>query len=824
MTTVAAAPHRRLAESRIEEVLAAMTLDEKAAMLAGVDVWHFRGVPRLGICDIRVSDCGHGLTLGGERASRATCLPTGIGQASTWNPELLERAGRVLGREARALGCSVLLGPMINLHRLPVNGRSFETFSEDPWLAGLLGAAIVRGIQAEGVGACVKAMAANSQQRGQQSLSSDVSQTALRELYLRNFQLAVEHGDPIGAMTSYNMINGVYPSQDRWLLSDVLKGEWGFDGFVVSDWRAVHSAEAMPAGLDIEMPGPGKHMHAQGVRAALAAGMIDKATLDDKVRRLLRLHLAYGQPDRDAAGLDTRENRAVALAVAEESIVLLKNDGGMLPLDPATPNILVIGPNAAEARLGGGGSASVTPSYSISPLEGICELAQGAVRYIEGCSMIGQMETITSGLFHRLPDGALAPGALAEFFGPDDHQTPLLREVVPRIDFSWGWSSPATGVPREGYLVRFKGVLVAGEAGTHHIGVAGQEGALRFVLAGRTVLDTTAETAGLKHENFEDDFQARYHVEALEMAPGEPVAFTLEYAKKVVRAAVRLEWEQPGRGGRDELLAAASEADVVIFCGGLCNLLEGGGMDRKSLELPLVQQDLIAALAAANPRTVVVLFNGGPLLMPWEPRVPAILEAWYPGQEGGRALARLLFGLASPSGRLPDSIVHRAEDVEALRHYPGENGRASFGEELFVGYRHLDARGIVPHYPFGFGLGYTAFEIGAPRLDVPRVSVRNPRVRVEVDVSNTGPRPGKEVVQLYLHRVGAPADRPLRELRAFRKLALGVGETVTAIFELDARVFEVWDTSGFRVRPGHYEIQVGPHSRDLRSTRLEIVA
>lgn len=822
------APHRTLAELSVNDILSAMTLDEKAAMLAGVDTWHFRGVPRLGVPDIRVSDCGHGLTLGSERASKATCLPTGIGMASTWNPELLARAGGVLGREARALGCSVLLGPMINLHRLPLNGRSFETFSEDPWLAGLLGAAVIRGIQAEGVGACVKAMAANSQQKGQESLSSDVSETALRELYLRNFQLAIKYGDPIGVMTSYNMINGTYPSEDPWLLSEVIKGEWEFPGFIVSDWRAVHSTKALVAGLDIEMPGPGKHLHRQGVLDAIDAGLIDMAALDDRVRRLLRLLLAYGEPEAasDGTGLDTEENRAVALAVAEESIVLLKNEGGLLPLDRATRKILVVGPNAAHARLGGGGSASVTPSYSISPLAGISELAEGEVRYIEGCSIIGMMEPVTTGLFHRGADGTLIPGAIAEFFGPDDRQVPLLRTIVPEIDFSWGWSSPATGVPREGYSVRFTGVLQAARPGAHRIGVAGQEGALRFTLGGRTVLDTTAETAGLRHENFEDDFTARYHVEDLAMVPGEPVEFVLEYAKKVVRAAVRLEWEQPGAGGREALLAAAREADVVVFCGGLSNLLEGGGKDRASLALPPVQEELIATLAAANPRTIVVLFNGGPLLMPWEPKVPAIFEAWYPGQEGGRALARLLFGLVEPSGRLPDSLVHQAADVEALRYYPGEAGHARFDEELFIGYRHLDARAIEPHFPFGFGFGYSEFTIGAPRLSAPTASAGDPKLTVTVELRNVGARHGQETVQLYLRRLDAPPDRPLRELRAFRKVALGPGETSMVAFDLDATAFESWDSQSdaWRVVPGGYEILVGRHSRDLKGTPLKLVA
>lgn len=595
----------------------------------------------------------------------------------------------------------------------------------------------------------------------------------------------------------------------------------------MSDWRAVHSTRALTAGLDIEMPGPGKHLHKQGVLDALSSGLISQADLDDRVRRILRLLLAYGQPEEDAdiAGLDTPQNRATALAIAEESIVLLKNEQNLLPLGRSTPRILVVGPNAAHARLGGGGSASVTPSYSISPLEGIRELAQGEVRYIEGCSMIGHMEPVTTALFHRTDDGRLAPGAVAEFFGTD-MDAPTFRTIVPSIDFYWGWSSPATGVPRDHYTVRFTGVVQPTQSGKHRIGVVGQEGSLRFEIRGRSVLDTRAETAGLRHENFEDEFQATYHVEEVDMIAGEGLDFMVEYTKKVVRSAVRLEWEEPGAGRREDLLAAARDADVVVFCGGLSNLIEGGGKDRKTLSLPRVQEEMIADLAAENPRTVVALFNGGPLVMPWEPKVAAIIEAFYPGQEGGRALARILFGEVEPSGRLPDSFVHSEADVEALRYYPGENGHAGFGEELFVGYRHLDARNIAPHYPFGFGLGYSSFKIGAPRASTTTVSAAAPNVIISADVHNVGERNGKETVQLYIRRIGAPANRPVRELRAFRKVSLGPGAGMVVDFELGVREFELWDEEAraWRVLPGSYEILVGRHSRDLHGIELEIVA
>lgn len=813
-------------DERVEDILGRMTVEEKAGMLAGVDAWHFPGVPRFGIPNVRVTDCGHGVTLAGERASQATCMPTGIGMASTWNRELMERAGRVLGRESRALGCSLLLGPMINLHRIPLNGRSYETFSEDPWLAGLLGAGVIRGIQAEGVGACVKAMAVNSQQRDQQVISSDVSERALRELYLRTFQFAIEHGDPVAVMTSYNTINGIYPSEDPWLLSQVVKGEWDYRGLVVSDWRAVHRIRALTAGLDIEMPGPGKHLHRDGVLGAMAEGLHAESQLDDTVRRLLHLLVAFGESDAAGApaaaspGLDSAENRATALAIAiaEESIVLLKNEGGLLPLDrAATKRILVVGPNAVHARLGGGGSASVTPFYAVSPLEGIRELCGDAAQYIEGCSLVGSMAPIRAALAHHGDAGALRAGLIAEYFNGAPEGVPVRRETVPAIDFSWGWASPGTGVHREGFTVRYRGVIAPEQSGVHRIGVVAQEGVVRLTIGGRQVLDTAEDALDMRPENFEENYRTTYHVEELDLIAGEPVPLELKYTKRVVRAALRLEWETPGDPPGDALITAAREADAVIVCAGLSNLFEGGGKDRADLELPAAQSELIRVVADANPRTVVVLVNGGPVTMPWEPAVPANLEAWYPGQEGGRAIARILFGETDPSGRLPDSLVRRLEDHASAGNYPGDGSSARFAEELFIGYRHLDAAGIEPHFPFGFGRGYTTFAIDAPTARVESASLEDPRVVVQSRVTNTGIRHGSEVVQLYLRRVGAPADRPLRELRGFEKVPLAPGDSADVTFELGVRELEHWDakTGGWDVAPGEYEVLVGRHSRSL---------
>lgn len=811
-------------DRRARELTGLMTREEKASMLAGVDDWHLRGVARLGIPSIRVTDCGHGVTLCGDRSSPATCFPTGIGMASTWNVELLENAGRVIGRETRTLGCSLLLGPKINLHRHPLNGRSFETFSEDPWLAGLLGAAVIRGIQSAGVGACVKAVAANNQQHDQETVSSEVDERALRELYLRGFELAVALGRPAAIMTSYNRLNGEYPSESRRLLTGIIKGEWAFPGMIVSDWRAVHGIRAFAAGLDLEMPGPGKHLHARGVLGALENGLAGESALDDAVARILRLVLAHGRseddPSNGEAGLDTPGHRAAALAVAEESIVLLKNENRTLPLDRTSlRRVLVIGPNAAHARLGGGGSASVTPFYSVSPLDGIREICGPgvAVDYMEGCSLTGTMEPVRDAFSHTGADGRPVAGLRAEFFNSADTGSAEVAAAwtAPVVDYSWGWASPGAGVNRNRFAVRFTGEIIPPATGRYRLGVFAQEGAVRLVVGGRVVVDTW-EPEGKEQDNFEANYRNTSAAGKFDFTAGVPVSVRLDYGKRAARAAVRLEWEIPGVRSDDKIAAAARAADAVIVCAGLSNLLEGGARDRADIDLPAPQVRLIETLAAANPRTIVALFNGGPLALPWEPLVPAILEAWYPGQEGGRALARILFGITSPSGRLPDTLARDLRDHASVRNYPGDGRSVRYEEGLLVGYRHFDAAGIEPHYPFGFGLGYTTFEIDAPRVLAPP-GPAGACADVSVRVRNTGGRKGKEVVQLYVRGPGGDPGRPPVELRAFDKVELAPGETRHVFFSLDERAFSRWDVASgaWKVAGGRYEILAGPHSRRL---------
>ncbi len=814
--------------SQLKRLIASMTLEEKASMLAGVDDWHFRGIKRLNIPSIRVADCGHGVTLCGDRCSPATCFPTGIGMASTWNTPLLERVGATIGRETRALGCSMLLGPMINLHRIPLNGRSFETFSEDPVLAGQLGAAIIRGIQSTGVAACVKSVTANNQQLHQAQHSVYADERTLRELYLRAFEIAIEQGRPAAVMSAYNALNGELTSESRWLCTTIVKGEWNFSGLIVSDWRAVKSNAVYASGLDLEMPGPGKFLNTRAVLQALEDGELSVEDLDDKVTRIVGVLLQYGQDEQDTSphtdALDTEENRSLAREVAEESIVLLKNDRNILPLDRSKlKRILVVGPNAAEARLGGGGSASVSAPYSISPLAGIREICgdQVEVQYVEGCSITGTMESLGGDVVHTNDKGETQSGWLAAFYNSGKFEKqPSASWSVPEINFSWGWAAPGPRVLRTNYAVRFVGKVMPSVSGKYTLGAFVQEGSLRLWVDGACVIDGWADES-----NFEEGYRNQYERVELELVAGRSVDIIFEYAKHAARGAVRLEWQPPGAVNPiDRAVEQAKLADAVIICAGLSNLLEGGARDRETLALPDQQVQLIERIAAVNANTIVTLNNGGPVTMPWESKVPALLEAWYAGQEGGRALANVIFGNVNPSGRLPDTLAHRLEDHASAANYPGDLNRVDYAEKLMVGYRHFDTADITPHYPFGYGLSYTTFVISKPHANASTIA-NDDDIRIEVSVKNTGQRAGSTVVQVYVRPINAPVDRPIKELKAFAKVRLKPRESENVIFTLRPRDFAYYDTRSNRwtTSAGRYEIMVGEHSRALSGVEVTVV-
>jgi beta-glucosidase len=664
-------------------------------------------IERLGIPAIKMADGPLGVRAwyGSSAVTNAattpkvlsTSFPSGVAMAATWDVELVESEGRAIGQEVKALGRDMILGPTVNINRVPLWGRNFEGYGEDPYLSGQLGVAYIRGVQSEGVIPSVKHFAANNEEFERHRLDEHIDERTLHEIYLPAFKAAVQEAGVWNVMSAYQKVNGTYCAENTYLLTDVLKKEFGFKGFVVSDWGSTYStAPTVNAGMDLEMPGgpPAKAMlsrpqtilsgnsgtwlESDKVMAEVKAGHITEATLDDNVSRILRVIFLSGifdHPHNGGGELDTPEQRAVALKGATEGIVLLKNAGGLLPLDTAkVKSIAVIGPNAAVARTGGGGSSLVRPKQATAPLDGIKERAGSGINV------------------------------------------------------------------------------------TYALGV-GMEG----------------------EDSAQDTPEAR-------------------------AAALK------------EVVDAASHADVAVVVVGRYSKLESEGFDVKTMDLPAGQDELIEAVEKANPRTVVVLNTGDPVTMTkWIDATPALLDMWYGGQEGGHALAAILFGDANPSGKLPVSLPKKFEDSPAAANYPGKDLKVDYAEGIYVGYRYYDTKKVEPQFPFGFGLSYTTFEYSELKQRTGSGG-KNGNWNFSVNVRNAGKRAGAEVVELYVHDGHSKIDRPVHELKAFSRVELQPGETKAVQFSLQNSAFSYWspEKKDWVMEPGTFDVEVGASSRDIR--------
>lgn len=807
--------------------------DELLGLFAGKDAWHFAGVERLGLPPLQVADCGHGLTLVAPPYGSATCFPTSVGMAATWNRELLFRVGEALGRESRGKNCAMLLGPMVNLHRLPNGGRNYETFSEDPVLTARLAAALCKGLQNEGTGACVKSFLCNNQQKNQKMTSSEVDPRTLRELYLKVYALIFEEVEPWAVMTSYNPVNGHHPSDSAYWLESVLRGELGFKGIVVSDWRAVQGEGALASGLDIEMPGPGRVLTPAGLRQALLKGKVSFEQLKERASRILELHekarlTREGIFHCSPPEVDSPRHRLLAREVAEESIVLLRNEGSLLPVEPSTlRRVAVIGPNAACARLGGGGSASVSPFYAVSPLTGLRQSLPPTVEvlYAEGCSLSGEVPAIPSQFLAVDADSAPGSGLRGAYYSVEAFeagQAPSSERIDANIDFSWGWAAPAAGLPREYYAMRWTGCLCSPVDGPATLHLATRESVARVFLDGECVLDCWSEW---DPHNFEDGYTNRQGAFELTLRKGQLYDLVIEYRKTGTKAGLRFGWDIPGQPDSiAQAVELARQSDLVIVIGGLSNMFEGGNHDRNEFTLPGRQDELILTVAAANPHTVVVLCNGTPVCMEsWRSKVPAILEAFYPGQEGGNALARIILGEINPSGKLPDTIPCSWEQVEGMRNYPGDNGKVNYAEGLFTGYRDFDRNGQKPAFPFGFGLSYTTFEYSSIGLSDGEIAPGE-TVELDIKITNVGQRQGKEIVQLYLEPVEPQKQSPIATLLDFCKIDLAPRQTFRVTFSVRYKDLLSYcpETGGWVLLTRYFRLRVGPHSRAGEGVYLRV--
>lgn len=812
-------------EDRIEALLGQLTLEEKVSLVAGADMWTSPGVPRLSIPALKVTDGPNGARGGTvPGAGRpAACFPCGTALGATWNPDLVRRVGVALGEEARSKGAHVLLAPAVNAHRSPLAGRNFECHSEDPHLAARIAVAFVEGVQGQGVGTSVKHFVCNDSEFERHTIDSRVDERALREIYLPAFEAAVVEAGAWTVMGAYNRVNGTYACEHPRLLGDLLKGEWGFDGVVVSDWFATQStADSANAGLDLEMPGPPRRFGEKLVEA-VRAGEVAEKTIDEMVRRGLRLRLRTGAFDAEPAAersVDRPEHRALARRAAAEATVLLRNDG-LLPFDiRALRRIAVIGPNGDEPTIQGGGSCQVTPHYEVSPLDGLRRRCGKGVRvdFSRGCSRYRTMPSLDERLLADGDDPG-KPIRLEFFDGPDPEGAPVAERRVRRLELTW-FDAPVPEIGGRTFSVRATATLRPPETGTYRFSLSGV-GPCRLLIDGREVVDNA--TRPEPGDSFFGQGSAEVSGTA-DLVESREATLVIEYAKTDAKPAVSGVKAGCLRPEPADLLERAVEtataADAAVVVVGLDREWETEGRDRDDMDLPGRQAELVERVAAANPNTVVVLNAGSALRMPWLPAVRAVLQLWYPGQECGNALADVLFGDAEPGGRLPCTFPRRVEDSPSQPWYPGSEGVAEYGEGVFVGYRHYDTKGVEPLFPFGHGLSYAEFSYGDLVVSDAELGAGE-TLEVRIDVTNRGERAGSQVVQLYVHDVEARLPRPEQELKAFAKLSLEPGETRTARFALDARALSFYDpdAGAWVAEPGDFELRAGASSRDLRSRK-----
>nr|WP_249420232.1 glycoside hydrolase family 3 C-terminal domain-containing protein [Rhabdothermincola salaria] len=723
----------------------------------------------------------------------ALCVPCGAALGATWDVELIERVGAVLGEEARTKACRVLLAPTVNLHRSPLGGRNFESYSEDPVLAGRIATAFVAGAQSRGVVTTVKHFAGNESELDRFVADSVVDERTLRELYLVPFEMAVRQGGALGIMTSYNRLNGEHCADSATLLAGILRDEWGFEGFVVSDWFALAQTPlAIRAGLDLEMPGPAR-AYGPALVEAVRGGVVAESDVDAAVTRLLGTLDRVGALDHDPAeqprSVDDPGHRAVARQAAIGATVLLRNDG-VLPLEAdRLRRVAVIGPNAARAQIMGGGSANLPAHRLVSPLEALRSRLGAGVELVHEAGVDISLTTPeVPGRWLTGDDGE--PGLTVSFFAPDDLGGAILHRDRRDSGTAVWFGAPAASVG-DTWSCRATATLEVDEPGPWLLSLV-QTGPSRLLLDGEVVLDGTAGPLPPGHDFL--GLGSRELTVEVDLRPDHPVALVLECtnpdggllagAKLGVRPA-------PAADGIDRAVAAARDADAVVVVVGTDADWESEGADRTSMNLPGRQDELVERILAVAPDAVVVLNTGSVVLTPWAERARALLQVWFGGEEMADGLVDVLLGDAEPGGRLPTTVPVRLEHNPSHGNFPAENGRVVYGERLFVGYRWYEERHLPVAFPFGHGLSYTRFELGRPVCSATRLRAGEGIV-VEVPVTNVGDRTGSEVVQLYVGCDEPLLARPPKELKAFARITLDPGETGTVRLELDGRSFAYW--------------------------------
>ena len=791
-------------EDRVEDLLGRMTLEEKIDYIGGYNGFYIRGIERLGLPEIKLTDG----PVGTHKDGRSTAYPAGTLTAATWNRELIYRLGEQLGRDSKARGVHILLGPSMNIIRSPLCGRNFEYFTEDPYLNSQVAVQYVKGLQDQNVVATLKHYAANNQEWDRNNVSSDIDERTLHEVYLYGFRSAILEGGAGAVMDSYNPVNGVHATQNGYLNNTVLRDMWGFDGIVMSDWSATYDAVgAANGGLDLEMP-RGKFMNRENLIPAIESGKVSVATIDEKVRRILRTIFRFGFFDNpqldESIPMDNPQGAEVALDLAREGIVLLKNDGNTLPIDRGSiKSVAVIGPNAGS-YIAGGGSSYTFPFHSVSVLEGIRNAAGDGIDIYFAPGVPTLEETVSGSVFYSGP-GSEVRGLKAEYF--DNIRLkgePAFVKIDTTVCIPNGYHIAAEnkGIPYDHCSMRWSGVVRPDKTAGYRFVVRGFDG-FRLKVGDETVINEWRDQGITTREA------------VVRMEAGREYPVVLEYFANVHPVDIWFGWRED-RLLFDEAADAARKADVAVVNIGFNESSERESND-KTFTLPQYQDSLVNTVAAANPNTVVILNSGaGADVSRWVDNVPALLDIFYAGQEGGTAVGEILFGDVCPSGKLPVTFDRRWEDNPAYPYYYDQDGdrRVSYGEGLYVGYRHYDAAGTKPRYAFGYGLSYTDFAYSGLKVS----AEGDCRYRVSFKIRNTGSCGGAETAQLYIRPIEPEVERPCKELKGFEKVYIAEGETAEVEILLDSSAFSYFKTRtrDFGYDPGKYEILVGSSSDDIR--------
>lgn len=786
----------------VEEV----SLDAKARALGGASSWRTHPLDELGLPVIKFSDGPNGVRGEAESDGQVAgiVIPVGIALGATWNPALAERLGGLLGTETIRKGAHVLLAPTVNLQRTPVGGRVFECFSEDPELTARLTVGFVRGVQAKDVGVTVKHFVANDTEVDRETVDVRVDQGVLRELYLRPFEAAVREAGAWGIMSAYNRLYGEYCAENRWLLTELLRKEWGFDGFVVSDWDGAHdTAGAIGAGLTVAMPGP-RTIYGKRLEDVVRDGDASEEDVDAMVLEMVRLadrtHAAELSADRPQTSVDDPAERELCRQAAIESIVLLENPAGVLPLAEDV-TVAVIGPNAVDTRIMGGGSSSLTPLPHRSILESLQDrLGQRVVADARGCRIDKLAPKLTADELRRA-DGS--PGLDVAYTNDADGSGPIVATTRTDSSTMLSFGTVPEGVNDDGqFTITLTGTFVASVSGPHRFG-ASIAGKGTVTVGDVTVLDDPDRTLPRGEWMFGYACEEQHAV--VDLVAGEAVPIVVRSSGVRGFAVMTLGCEPPEEVPLMEAaVAAAGAADVAIVVVGTTDEWESEGVDRSTLALPGAQDELVRSVAAVAPSTVVVVNSGGPVDMPWADEVDAIVWASFCGIETGPAVAAVLSGDSDAGGRLPITYPKRSEDCPAWPHYMPEAGVQTYGEGRFMGYRGHDASGIAPRWPFGHVRSYgesdwvaaRAVETGAASgaggpTGACGADPAGPAVRFEVDIEVTGTRSATDVVQVYVAPVGD--GRPPKSLVGFTKIVTAAGGGSTAVVDVMPEALREWD-------------------------------